>query len=87
MAIPDYQSIMLPLLIFAGDSREHSFREAIEFLAEEFNLSAEDRRERKEEGSALENGQMIFLLPLKEQGEGLNLIKIQASFPGNWAQA
>jgi restriction endonuclease Mrr len=26
MLIPDYQSIMLPLLKFAGDKKEHSIR-------------------------------------------------------------
>ena len=45
MAIPDYQAIMLPLLRFAGDGDEHSLREAIESLAEEFKLSDEQRRE------------------------------------------
>lgn len=45
MAIPDYESIMLPLLLYARDQKEHSMREAIEVLAEEFNLSAEERRE------------------------------------------
>lgn len=45
MAIPDYQSIMLPLLKFAGDRQEHSLRETIEALADEFNLTDEERRE------------------------------------------
>lgn len=45
MAIPDYQSIMLPLLRFAGDNQEHSLREAIETLAEEFNLTDEEKKE------------------------------------------
>jgi restriction system protein len=45
MPIPDYQSIMLPLLKFAGDQREHSLRETIESLADEFNLTDEERRE------------------------------------------
>jgi len=45
MAIPDYQSIMLPLLKFAGDKKEHSIREAIEHIANIFNLSEEERRE------------------------------------------
>jgi restriction system protein len=43
--IPDYQSIMLPLLKFAGDKKEHSIREAIEHIANIFNLSEEERRE------------------------------------------
>ncbi|MBA3044114.1 restriction endonuclease, partial [archaeon] len=37
--IPDYQNIMLPLLKYAGDKKEHHIREAIDRLAGEFNLS------------------------------------------------
>lgn len=39
MAIPDYQSLMLPLLRFVSDEKEHSLREATEALAKEFNLT------------------------------------------------
>jgi restriction system protein len=45
MAIPDYQSIMLPLLKFARDGEEHSLRETIEALADEFELTGEERTE------------------------------------------
>jgi restriction endonuclease Mrr len=45
MAIPDYQSIMLPLLLFAGDGNEHSLREAIESLAERFSLTDAEKKE------------------------------------------
>ena len=45
MAIPDYQSIMLPLLKFAGDGAEHSLRETIEALTDEFDLTEEERKE------------------------------------------
>ncbi|HOL54123.1 MAG TPA: restriction endonuclease [Candidatus Paceibacterota bacterium] len=45
MPIPDYQSIMLPLLKFAGDKKEHSIREAIEYIANSFNLTEDERRE------------------------------------------
>lgn len=45
MPIPDFQTIMLPLLRFSGDSKEHSIREAVDFLATEFNLSDEELRE------------------------------------------
>ena len=45
MAIPDYQSIMLPLLRLAGDRQEHSLREVIEALAGEFYLTDEERKE------------------------------------------
>jgi len=39
MAIPDYQSLMLPILRFLGDKKEHSFRDTLDALAKEFNLS------------------------------------------------
>jgi restriction system protein len=45
MAIPDYQTIMLPLLDFASDGREHRFREAVEALAGRFGLGEEERQE------------------------------------------
>ena len=45
MTIPDYQSIMLPLLKYANDSQEHSLREVVEALADEFNLSSDERKE------------------------------------------
>lgn len=45
MAIPDYQTTMLPLLKFASDDQEHRFRDAVEALADEFKLTAEERKE------------------------------------------
>jgi restriction system protein len=45
MVIPGYQSIMLPLLTLAGDSKEHSLRESIQFLAAEFGLSEKELTE------------------------------------------
>jgi restriction system protein len=45
MAIPDYQSCMLPLLNFYGDGQDHTFREAVENLAKEFSLTDKERRE------------------------------------------
>ncbi|MFM2061321.1 MAG: hypothetical protein RLZZ507_991 [Cyanobacteriota bacterium] len=45
MSIPDFQSIMLPLLQYAGDGKEHSLREAIISLADIFNLSDEEKKE------------------------------------------
>jgi len=45
MAIPDYQTIMLPLLRLAGSQREYIFRETVDALANEFNLTNEERRE------------------------------------------
>jgi restriction system protein len=45
VAIPDYQSLMLPLLIYASDGNEHSLRDAIEALAMKFSLTPDERRE------------------------------------------
>lgn len=44
MVVPNYRDIMLPLLKFLGDKKEHSFRETIEQLANEFNLTEEDKK-------------------------------------------
>jgi len=44
MAIPDYQSIMLPLLKFVGDGDIHSKRESVEYLADVFELTEEERK-------------------------------------------
>jgi restriction system protein len=43
MAIPDFQSVMLPLLKFAGDNKEHSLREAVDGLADHFGLTETER--------------------------------------------
>jgi len=45
MAIPDYQSIMLPLLKFHADQQEHFHRDATDYLAQTFNLSEEEKKE------------------------------------------
>jgi restriction system protein len=46
MAVPDYQSLMLPLLRFAGEKkRETSSGEAVEALSRELNLTDEDLKE------------------------------------------
>ncbi|MHC1729691.1 MAG: restriction endonuclease [Syntrophobacteraceae bacterium] len=45
MAIPDYQAVMLPLLRFFGDGKEHSYAEAVEALSSYFKLTEEERRQ------------------------------------------
>lgn len=45
MAIPDYQTCMLPFLRFLDDGKEHSLREAEDALAGHFKLSAAERAE------------------------------------------
>jgi len=45
MPIPDYQTIMLPLLSFAADGKPHNITEAIQFIYEQFKLNDLDRKE------------------------------------------
>lgn len=51
MAIPDYQTLMLPVLKLASDRAEHKFSQAVEVLADEFSLSPEERNELLPSGS------------------------------------
>ena len=45
MGVPDFQSLMLPLLRIAGDSKEHSLAVARAALASEFNLTHAEQDE------------------------------------------
>jgi len=45
MAIPDYQTVMLPLLKLTSDGGEHQIREAISTLADQFKLTEAERKE------------------------------------------
>jgi restriction system protein len=44
MAIPDFQSIMLPLLQYCKDGNEHSISETVDALADHFKLTEEERK-------------------------------------------
>lgn len=52
MPIPDYQTVMLPLLRLANDNCEHRFRDAVETLAAQFKLSDAERSELLPSGTA-----------------------------------
>jgi restriction system protein len=45
MAIPDYQSLMLPLLRLTQDSKEHRIGDAAQQLAREVGLTEEELAE------------------------------------------
>ena len=56
MAIPDFQTLMLPLLKFVSDQKEHTSQEAIDVLALEFGLTE------REKNSLLPSGrQSVFV--------------------------
>jgi hypothetical protein len=50
MAVPDFQTLMLPLLELAGDGQHHNLAEAIERMAQEFQLSDDDRAQLLQSG-------------------------------------
>lgn len=52
MPIPDYQTLMLPILRLADDGQEHRFRDAVERLATEFLITDEERAELLPSGTA-----------------------------------
>lgn len=43
--IPDYQTLMLPILRLVSDGKEHKYRDLIEKLAIEFQVTDEERKE------------------------------------------
>ena len=45
MAIPDFQTLMLPLLKVVADGREYRLRDVVELLAKEFYLTDEERQQ------------------------------------------
>lgn len=45
MAVPDYQTLMLPVLQVAGDGQEHVIGETVEIIASNFGLTDADRNE------------------------------------------
>jgi len=52
MPIPDYQTLMLPVLRLTADGQEHRFREVVEALADEYRLTDEERNTLLPSGTA-----------------------------------
>src|SRR6267143_3659514 len=50
MNIPDYQSLMSPILLIAKDRKEHSVGEMTEHLAKSYNLTEQQRLEKLPSG-------------------------------------
>ena len=44
MAIPDFQSIMLPLMRLCADGKNHAISEATDALADQFSLTGDERK-------------------------------------------
>lgn len=54
MSIPDFQTMMLPLLQIASDGKEHSIHEAVDVLGRHYSLTEEEKTK------LLPSGQPIF---------------------------
>lgn len=52
MTIPDYQSLMLPLLQLAADGKEHALRDAVEAVSDRLQLTDAERAELLPSGTA-----------------------------------
>ncbi len=52
MAIPDAQSIMLPLLELAVDNTIHRLCDAVDLLADRLRLTDDERRDRTSDGQS-----------------------------------
>lgn len=53
MAIPTYEQLLLPLLIFSSDNKEHYSREPVEQISKEFKLSEEEKSQLLPNGSTV----------------------------------
>jgi restriction system protein len=45
MAIPDYQTLMLPILKISGDGQEQRISDVVDQLARDFQLTEEERQQ------------------------------------------
>lgn len=52
MSIPDFQTLMLPLLQFASDGKVHEFREAVEAIAQQYALTETEKAQLLPSGRA-----------------------------------
>ena len=70
MAIPDYETLMLPLLKYLKDEKEHSTQELYEHLSQVFNLTPEERLQKLPSGqdNLFENRVRWAKLYLKKAG-------------------
>lgn len=73
MSVPDFQSLMLPLLKVAADGKEHSLAETRPLLAAEFNLSVADQEELLPSGRQPRFGNRVAWAKVYLQQAGLLL--------------
>lgn len=52
MAVPDFQTMMMPFLEISGDGLEHTYGEMADLLAQIFNLSDDEKKRTCTKGQA-----------------------------------
>jgi restriction system protein len=72
MPIPDFQSLMLPLLELAADGREHSLSEARDALAARLGVSEEERAELLPSGRPIYDNRVAWAKTYLQQAGLLN---------------
>lgn len=73
MPIPDYETVMLPLLKFISDGQDHKLSEAVECLAPQFNLSESERKIRLRSGVLKFDNKVAFAKSYLKQAGLLEL--------------
>ena len=71
MTIPDFQSIMLPLLEIVNDGKKHSHRDVSEALAVKFNLTEEEKNELLPSGRQARFGNRVAWSQAYLQGKAI----------------
>ncbi|MBI4170118.1 MAG: restriction endonuclease [Candidatus Aenigmarchaeota archaeon] len=74
MPIPDYETVMLPLLKFLSDGQNHKLSEAVECLAPQFNLSESERKIRLKSGVLKFDNKVAFAKTYLKQAGLLELL-------------
>ncbi len=74
MPIPDYETVMLPLLKFLSEGQKHKLIEAVEYLAPQFNLSESERKFRLKSGVLKFQNKVAFAKSYLKQAGLLELL-------------
>ena len=53
MPIPDYETMMLPILEFLGDGKEHPLNDVLEHIYKQFNVTEKEKKEPLPSGTDL----------------------------------
>ena len=81
MAIPDFQSIMRPLLVFLSDGQDRSVQTIRETLAQQFGLTEEELAERLPSDRDLLYRNRVGVGSFSPQGRGRGRVAATSRLP------